>query len=104
MEHGRLESTGISQSTFYHWLQVRETAKSGRFMEFSESLKKAGVELDVSNLAVIQRAATASDRSDLKPPWLTASGQTTILLHSGGGSGVPNVKRHCMRQLVHEVR
>ena len=46
--------------------------------------EKAGAKLNVSNLAVIQRAATASDRSDLKPPWLTASGQTAILLHSGG--------------------
>ncbi len=47
--------------------------------------EKAGAKLNVSNLAVIQRVATASDRSDLKPPWLTASGQTAILLHSGGG-------------------
>ena len=47
--------------------------------------EKAGAKLNVSNLAVIQRAATASDRLDLKPPWLTASGQTAILLHSGGG-------------------
>ena len=42
--------------------------------------EKAGAKLNVSNLAVIQRVATASDRSDLKPPWLTASGQTAILL------------------------
>ena len=47
--------------------------------------EKAGAKLNVSNLAVIQRAATASDRLDLKPPWLTASGQMAILLHSGGG-------------------
>ena len=47
--------------------------------------EKAGAKLNVSNLAVIQRAATASYRLDLKPPWLTASGQTAILLHSGGG-------------------
>ena len=30
-------------------------------------------------------AGAPSDRSDLKPPWLTASVQTAILLHSGGG-------------------
>ena len=42
--------------------------------------EKAGAKLNVSNLAVIQRAATVSDRLDLKPPWLTASGQTAILL------------------------
>ncbi len=47
--------------------------------------EKAGAKFNVSNLAVIQRVATASDRSDLKPPWLTASGQTAILLHSGVG-------------------
>ena len=47
--------------------------------------EKVGAKLNVSNLAVIQRAATASDRLDLKPPWLTASGQTAILPHSGGG-------------------
>ena len=46
--------------------------------------EKAGAKLNVSNLAVIQRAATASDRLDLKLPWLTASGQTAILLYSGG--------------------
>ena len=47
--------------------------------------EKAGAKLNVSNLAVIQRAATASDHLDLKLPWLTASGQTAILLCSGGG-------------------
>ena len=37
-----------------------EAAEAGRFLEFLETLKKAGAELDVSNLAVIQRAATGT--------------------------------------------
>ena len=60
----------------------RSAARSPKFLELSD---KAWLKLNGSNLAVIQRAATTSDRSDLKPPWLTASGQTAILLHSGGG-------------------
>ena len=40
MEQGRLEGAGISQSTFCHWLQVGVTAKSGRFLEFLETLKR----------------------------------------------------------------
>ena len=50
--------------------------------------EKAGAKLNVSNLAVIQRAATASDRSDLKPPWLTASGQTAIFRGRGRGDSI----------------
>ena len=37
-----------------------EAAEAGRFLEFLETLKKAGAELDVSNLAVVQRAATGT--------------------------------------------
>ena len=45
----------IAERAFYNWLKRGETAKSGRFLEFLESLKKAGAELYVSNLAVIQQ-------------------------------------------------
>ena len=48
-------------------------------------------------------AGAASDRSDLKPPWLTASGQTTILLHSGGEGGIQSKSEEQSRakQIAH---
>ena len=61
------------------------TAEVGAISGVFGDPEKAGTKLNVSNLAIIQRAATASDRSDLKPPWLTASGQTAILLIPGEG-------------------
>ena len=81
------------------WVVV--TAKSGRFLEFFlETLKRPGRMSRTSPSSNGPRpervptgmrrhadAGAPSDRSDLKPPWLTASGQTAILLHFRGGEG-----------------
>ena len=79
--------------------RVVETAKSGRFLEFLESLKRPerssiSRTSSSSNGPRPERVSTGmrhhadtgapSDRSDLKPSWLTASGQTAILLHFRG--------------------
>ena len=79
--------------------RVVETAKSGRFLEFLESLKRPerssmSRTSSSSNGPRPERVSTGmrhhadtgapSDRSDLKPSWLTASGQTAKLLHFRG--------------------
>ena len=63
------------------------TAEVGAISGVFGDPEKAGAKLNVSNLAIIQRAATASDRLDLKPPWLTASAQTAIFSFRGRGRG-----------------
>ena len=81
--------------------RVVVTAKSGRFLEFFlETLKRPGrmsrtppssngpqPEGVPTGMRRHADAGAPSDRSDLKPPWLTASGQTAILLHFRGGEG-----------------
>ena len=74
---------GIRETTFCHWLQCGETAKSGRFMEFLESLKRPGrssmsrtspssngprPERVPTGMRYHADAGVASDRSDLKSP------------------------------------
>ena len=82
------DACGNQQDGFLSLASGRRDGEVGAISGVFGDPEKAGAELDVSNLAVIQRAATVSDRSDMVSPWLTASGQTTILLHSGGEGGI----------------
>ena len=50
--------------------------------------EKAGAKLNVSNLAVIQRAGTASDRLDLKLPWLQLPAKRLYYCIPGGGDSI----------------
>ena len=103
MEQGRLQGGGNQQDGFLSLApQCSGTAKSGRFLEFLESLKRPGrssmsrtspssngprPERVPTGMRYHADAGVASDRSNLKPPWLTASGQTTIFLHPPGEGG-----------------
>ena len=57
--------------------------------------------IDESGL-ILEDVGAASDRSDLKPPWLTASGQTAIFLHSwGGGNRSKPEEQPRAKQIAH---
>lgn len=48
---------GISETTWYRWMQEGEQAKSGLKREFWESVKKAETVAEIRNVNVIQKAA-----------------------------------------------
>ncbi len=48
---------GISESTFYNWKERGEREGEGIYFEFLEDLKKAEIEGEVRNLAIISKAA-----------------------------------------------
>ena len=48
---------GVSESTWYRWLQEGEQAKSGLKREFWESIKKAEAVPEIRNVKIIQQAA-----------------------------------------------
>ena len=49
------EYAGISESTFYSWLRRGREAKSGRFPEFLQAVKRAEKEAEVRAVAIIQK-------------------------------------------------
>ena len=46
-------AAGVSESTLYSWLQRAKNAKSGKFLEFSESLQKARAEAEVKAVEAV---------------------------------------------------
>ena len=54
-------SVGVPESTFYGWLERGERARSGRFLEFSESVKKAEADAAIRNATLVQKAAMGVD-------------------------------------------
>ena len=48
---------GISEGTFYRWMEQGEKASSGLYHEFHEAVKKAESQAEVRNVAIIERAA-----------------------------------------------
>ena len=49
------EYAGISERTFYRWLQRGQEAKSGRYRQFWLSVKKAESESEVRAVAIVQK-------------------------------------------------
>jgi len=50
-------AVGISEQTYYNWKNRGETAKSGKYLEFFESIKKAECESIVRDLTNIEKKA-----------------------------------------------
>lgn len=48
---------GISQSTFYRWMERGKRQRGGRFREFWEAIARAEAEAEVRNVALIQKEA-----------------------------------------------
>ena len=48
---------GISESTLYLWIQKGEEAKSGKYFEFSETIKRSEAKAEAMLIAKINRAA-----------------------------------------------
>ena len=53
---------GICQDTFYDWIKKDEEAKSGKYFEFSESIRKARADAEVRNVALVNKAAEKDAR------------------------------------------
>lgn len=47
----------VSETQFYHWMQRGETAKSGKYAEFAESVKKAEEKAKAYHLQQIRKAS-----------------------------------------------
>ena len=48
---------GIGESTFYLWMSLGERARSGKYLEFLEAVKKAEADAEVRTVALIETAA-----------------------------------------------
>ena len=48
---------GIHRDTFYDWKAKGEKAKTGRFFDFSDAVKKAQIRFEEDNLEIIRKAA-----------------------------------------------
>ena len=51
---------GISEATFYRWMERGKQARSGQYREFREAVLEAEVEGEVSLVTEIKRAATSN--------------------------------------------
>ena len=49
---------GIHESTFYRWKQIGENAKSGKYKEFYEGIRKAEVEAKIRKIGIVEKACT----------------------------------------------
>ncbi len=48
---------GITEATFYRWLEIGEANKEGKYREFLESVKKAEADAEARQVALISKAA-----------------------------------------------
>ena len=60
-------AAGISESTFYRWRERGESARSGRYREFWEALKRAEA---VAELRLVQRVHAASKDTWQAAAWI----------------------------------
>jgi transposase len=49
---------GVAESTYYLWMEKGATAKSGRYLEFSEAIKKADAMAEARRVETIRVAGT----------------------------------------------
>jgi len=54
-------SVGITEQTFYNWINRGERSKSGIYFEFFESIKKSRAKAIVRNVAIVNKAAQDGD-------------------------------------------
>ena len=50
-------ASGITERTFYYWIERGEAAQSGMYFQFLQAVKEAGAEFEKTHLDVIRRAA-----------------------------------------------
>lgn len=63
---------GIAPSTFYNWMKRGEQAKSGRFKNFHDQIKKAEALAEAERINVIRRAMLAQGKFK-DPDWKAAA-------------------------------
>lgn len=51
------EAVGITEKTYYEWLQKGNEQKNGKYSKFSKSIKKAQARHMARNAAIIEKAA-----------------------------------------------
>lgn len=56
-----VQAAGISYDTFLRWMEKGENARSGKFREFFDQVKKAEAEGAERNMKLIQEAAETKD-------------------------------------------
>ena len=54
-------AAGVSYETFNEWMKAGATAKTGRFLQFSEAVRKEEADAALRHLAVINNAAAKGD-------------------------------------------
>jgi transposase len=64
---------GVAKQTFYNWLRRGRRARSGRYREFVDAVKKALAEAEVRDLEVIRQAATGTGPFEENPQWQAAA-------------------------------
>lgn len=65
--------SGISESTYYDWKKRGKKAKSGKFSDFLEAVKKAEKIAESKYLAIITRAAVGDPEKKVKGDWKAAA-------------------------------
>jgi len=48
---------GVTESTLYNWLERGRKARSGKYLEFLEAVKKAEAEAEARHVRIVERAA-----------------------------------------------
>lgn len=65
--------SGIGETTYYRWLQTGRKAKTGKYREFWEAVKKAEKIAESKYLAIITRAAVGDPEKKVKGDWKAAA-------------------------------
>ena len=64
---------GIAPSTFYEWLSKGEKAKSGKFLEFAEQIRKGEALAEAKRIDIIRKAGEGKGQFQEKPDWKAAA-------------------------------
>jgi len=72
------EYAGVCERTFYRWIERGKSAKSGKYKEFCQALKRAEAEGVVNNLSRIQNAGIGKIKND-RGEWEKFEGQWQAL-------------------------
>ena len=67
---------GVSTTRFYEWLKQGEAAKTGKFREFRDGIKKARSQFKATHIGVVRRAATEPSVEEKTVTRLLPSGET----------------------------
>jgi hypothetical protein len=56
-----IEAAGLGRSTFYHWLELGARARSGKYLDFLDRVKKAEADAAIRNIVTVQRCAMGGE-------------------------------------------